>query len=114
MSTLDTWKENNMPTPAGHDDKIHIFFDLDGVLADFELHLQQENKTTADGKPKWDALDYEWWSTMPACDGAREFYDAVKKLGIVKFLTGPSLDEECYSGKARWVPGMARCRFICS
>lgn len=82
---------------------IHIFLDLDGVMADFDRHAREQGKYAADGKLKWDELDYQWWSTMPACDGAQEFYDAVKKMGIVRFLTAPVLHEECFSGKAAWV-----------
>ena len=81
----------------------HIFLDLDGVLADFYLHAHQENKFTADGKVDDSKLDYKWWATMPAYEGAKEFYDEARKLGTVKFLTGPIASEECFSGKAHWV-----------
>ena len=83
--------------------EIHIFLDLDGVMADFDRHAREQGKYTADGKMKWDELDYQWWSTMPACDGAKEFYDAVKAMAVVRFLTAPVLHEECFSGKAAWV-----------
>lgn len=81
----------------------HIFLDLDGVLADFDLHAHQENKIFPDGKLKYDELDYKWWSTIPAFEGAKAFYDATRKMGTVKFLTGPMVNEECFSGKAHWV-----------
>jgi len=81
----------------------HIFLDLDGVMADFDLHAVQQGKRTADGQNKWDEIDRQWWVTMPAFAGAKEFYDAAKKMGVVKFLTAPALDAECFAGKADWV-----------
>ncbi|MBI3440504.1 MAG: AAA family ATPase [Proteobacteria bacterium] len=87
-------------SPHSHS-AIHIFLDFDGVLADFMAHLKPEDKTP-DGRPKLDELGYQWWSTIPPCEGSKEFYDAAKKLGIVKFLTAASLNEECFSAKAHW------------
>jgi 5'-nucleotidase len=81
----------------------HIFLDLDGVMADFDAHAAAQGKYGADGYVNWDKLDYNWWITMPPCDGAKAFYDAVKELATVKFLTAPSLDETSFSGKAAWV-----------
>ena len=81
----------------------HIFLDLDGVMADFDPHAEKQGKKTADGKVKWNEIDFNWWVTMPACAGAREFYDAAKKSGTVKFLTAPPLNTESFSGKATWV-----------
>ena len=87
-----------------------IFLDLDGVLSDFQGHAQQENKLKPNGKIDYEALDYEWWKTMPAFEGAREFYDGACKEGFVRFLTGPILNEACYAGKARWVQDFVRER----
>jgi hypothetical protein len=88
---------------AKSNDEIEIFLDLDGVIADFETHIATQNKRKPDGKIDWDALDYQWWSTMPAYTGAKAFYDHLKAIAPVKFLTGPVLIEDCYSGKAAWV-----------
>lgn len=81
----------------------HIFLDLDGVMADFDSHAVSKGKYTDDGKVKWDELDLEWWRSMPSCEGAKEFYDAVKNMGVVKFLTAPILSTDCFTGKALWV-----------
>ncbi len=89
--------------PSNDVNQPHIFLDLDGVMADFDSHAIAEGKYTDDGKVKWDALDYEWWVTMPPCDGAKDFYDDVKNKGIVKFLTAPVLNGDCFAGKAAWV-----------
>jgi len=90
--------------------QIYIFFDLDGVLADFDRHAREQNKYTEDGKVKWGELDHQWWATMPAFFGAKKFYSAVRKLGKVKFLTAPVLGADCFSGKAEWVQKFASRR----
>ncbi len=96
------------------DTRPHIFFDLDGVLGDFDGHAKAQGKYDDKGKLAWDALDYRWYATMPVYDGAKALYDAACKLGVTKFLTGPILNEECYSGKARWIQNFVseRGRFI--
>jgi 5'(3')-deoxyribonucleotidase len=89
---------HNAETPA-----VTIFIDLDGVLADFDTHAQAQGKIKADGKTDYDALDTEWWRTMPAFDGAVEFLKDLKKEGQTKFLTGPMVSPECHYGKAQWI-----------
>lgn len=84
--------------------EIHIFLDMDGVISDFEFHAKAQGKYEEDGETiKWDDLDYQWWITMPAVEGAREFYNALRKEARVKFLTGPVFSEDCFAGKAAWI-----------
>lgn len=85
--------------------KFRIFLDLDGVLTDFDTHAKAQGKLDAKGGLKYDALDFEWWSTMPQFDGTRAFYDACCKEAPTRFLTAPMLSEGCFGGKASWIRG---------
>ncbi len=80
-----------------------IFLDLDGVIADFEGHAHTHDKYHTTGKLNREALDHQWWSTIPIYDGAREFYKNLQDIGPIKFLTGPMLHSGCHSGKAEWI-----------
>jgi hypothetical protein len=84
-------------------DEVLIFLDMDGVIANFMKHVDDQNKRTPEGEIDMAALDFEWWSTIPAFDGARKFYDDLCRQGRVRFLTGPSLHEGAYGGKAKWI-----------
>lgn len=83
--------------------KFEIFLDMDGVLSNFDHHLDAHGYRKENGTPDWDRMDYEWWATMPALDGARDFYDAVKGSGETYFLTSPGLSSGCFGGKAHWI-----------
>jgi len=82
---------------------VTIFIDLDGVLADFDTHARAQGKIKADGKTDYEALDVEWWRTMPAFDGAVDFLQDMKKEGQTKFLTAPMVSPDSYYGKAQWI-----------
>jgi hypothetical protein len=82
---------------------IIIFFDIDGVLGDFDSHARARGKMKPDGKVDYEALEQEWWASMPVYDGARALVQAARKLGAVRFLTGPIPSPTCYGGKAEWV-----------
>ena len=81
-----------------------IFFDIDGVLGDFDSHAVASNRMKADGKSvDYEALDEDWWAAMPVFSGARELVRAARREAEVRFLTGPIPSPSCYGGKARWV-----------
>jgi hypothetical protein len=91
--------------------EFEFFSDLDGVLTNFDQHAKDKNKYDDKGALKWDALDYEWWSTMPAYDGAKKFYDGLRERGRTRMLTAPILNAGCFRGKAEWVKEFRRSPF---
>lgn len=80
-----------------------IFLDIDGVIGDFEKHMHAHGKAKADGSPKWEELDMEWWKSMPAFEGARTFYEELRAIAPVRFLTAPIPKTDSFGGKAEWV-----------
>jgi len=80
-----------------------IFLDIDGVIGDFDAHLDAQGKRKPDGRIDRDALDFQWWKSMPVFEGAREFHADLQKLAEVKFLTGPMVSVDCFGGKAAWI-----------
>lgn len=97
----------------GNKDEVEFefFCDLDGVLTNFDDHAKDKKKYDDKGSLKWDALDYEWWSTMPAYDGAKEFYDGLRSRGRTRMLTAPILNAGCFRGKAEWVKEFRQNKF---
>ncbi len=89
--------------PPQEDTEFKIFCDMDGVISDFDTHAKAENKFNEKGQPKWDELDYAWWSTMPAYKGAKEFDAELQKLGRTRKLSAPILNVGCFRGKAEWI-----------
>ncbi|MEO5348949.1 MAG: hypothetical protein H7836_04825 [Magnetococcus sp. YQC-3] len=84
-----------------------IFLDVDGVLADFEKHLLDIYKidinTINKDEIPWDYIGYEFYSTIPIFDGAKNFYKTISDLYNVYILSGTILTPGCYSGKAEWI-----------
>lgn len=91
--------------------EFQLFSDLDGVLTDFDGHAKKHGKFNEKGQPKWEELDRQWWQTMPAYDGAKEFYDALRARGRTRMLTAPILNADCFRGKAEWVKEFRKSRF---
>ena len=93
------------------DVQFEIFSDMDGVLTDFDTHAKKHDKFNEKGQPKWEELDFQWWRTMPAYDGAKEFFGELKKRGRTRFLSAPIMNAGCFRGKAEWVKEFLRNRF---
>lgn len=83
-----------------------IFVDMDGVLSDFDGHARAHGKFNPDGSTKWDQLDQNWWRTMPAYPGMKDFYESLRQITNTRILTAPVSSSGCYAGKAQWVEDM--------
>jgi 5'(3')-deoxyribonucleotidase len=84
-------------------ENIIIFLDMDGVIADLETHAHNTNMFKDDGKLDYGSLNAAWWAGIPKFPGAKSFYNALKNLGEVRFLTAPVPDSSCFQGKAQWI-----------
>ena len=83
---------------------IRIFLDLDGVIVAMRERAIAQDKMGTDGKLDHSDLGYAWWAGLPVVKGAKEFYDKLTAVGIVKFLTAANPEDTgCYSGKATWI-----------
>jgi hypothetical protein len=108
-AAMDDYRRNHAATPPAppvqEEGKVKIFIGTNGVLADFQSHLETEGKIDAAGKTKWTALDAAWWKNLPAFEGAKDFYDAVRQFGQTRFLTGPVPHPDSFAGAAEWTMG---------
>lgn len=91
--------------------EFEFFSDLDGVLTNFDKHAKDQKKYDDKDKLVWEALDYDWWRTMPAYDGAKDFYKELRGRGRTRMLTAPILNAGCFRGKADWVKDFRGSRF---
>lgn len=82
---------------------VTVFFDIDGVLGDFDGHAKAHGKVLPDGRKAYDSMDENWWASMPVFAGAYELFQTAKSMAQVRFLTGPVPNPSSYSGKAKWV-----------
>lgn len=90
--------------PMQDDSLIEIFFDMDGVISDFDRHCDMTGIRRADGRLDYSSMNtVEWYANMPVFDGARQFYDALCLRSRVRFLTAPIKFPECFAGKAEWI-----------
>ncbi|MDD9900149.1 MAG: hypothetical protein OXT65_04150 [Alphaproteobacteria bacterium] len=85
--------------------QVLIFLDMDDVLTRWTDYAE---KTIGHVPPEkrqehYHTLGEDWWASIPAFDGARDFYDSLSARGPVRFLTGVKLEPGVYSGKARWI-----------
>ncbi len=88
---------------SNHLSEFTVFFDIDGVLGDFDRHLDRHALRGADGNPRWNAVTQQWWQTMPHMQGAQDFFMRVAAKLHTRFLTAPTLSTDCFTGKAAWV-----------
>ena len=112
--SIDNYRKNPQAAPkheAPAAGKFEVFIGPNGVLANFQGHLEAEGKIKRGGGKEWDNLDIGWWKTITCCDGARAFYDEVvglvrepgaKKPPVVRFLTGPVPNPDGFEGDAAW------------
>ncbi len=107
MMSKDFQRSGAKKKPANQDnamDEVIIFLDMDGVISDFDRNVDETGIRRANGSPDYDKMNSEaWYANMPAFDGARDFYDALKTRATVKILTAPITFPECFSGKAKWL-----------
>lgn len=62
-----------------------IYFDLDGVLTDFEKKCKDENCFNKNGRPNWekiDSLGTVFWTDMDWLPGAKSFFEKTSSFAV--------------------------------
>lgn len=99
-----------------------VFFDMDGVLADFvrgalKLHKREdvpissvpwglEDRLGIPIADFWKGMDYDFWANLPLLeDGTNLLYRVERMIqpDRIGFLTSPCQTAGCRDGKADWV-----------
>lgn len=111
-----------------------IFCDVDGVLSNFVLGASRLfNQDYEELLKRWPRGHYDmedvlgisrdaffdtisatgehFWTTLPAYDHAREFYDFCTNLGPTYILSAPTRDPGSLAGKVRWLQNMFGPKF---
>jgi len=92
-------------TKKQRDNSILIFVDMDDVLAQWSAHAAATSEDFREGRMNefYRSLDEDWWVSIPAFDGARDFYDELSDIGKTKILSGVLFHPDCFSGKTKWL-----------
>lgn len=110
-----------------------ILLDMDGVLSDFvgaasiafnrnpvEVYMNWPmgtydiakvlETTTLGLWTRIDACGENFWATLRQYSWAKDLYEGCKKIDDTYFLTSPSTDPACLSGKMKWICAFTESR----
>jgi hypothetical protein len=96
----------NQYDPRGYvKNKPIIYLDLDGVLTDFQGHLNNYNKSSGLKITAYEigTVDYNWWATMPWTKWGKDLYDYCNNLCYTCILSSAGGHPEAAKGKTIWL-----------
>ena len=84
---------------------MEIFCDLDGVLANLQESLEQNNLINSTGRIDWNNphINTEFWTNINPYQSSYDFYKKLKMFGSTFFLTGTTVNFGCHAGKVIWI-----------